>query len=165
MVKEFGPDVKIVLTGISMGAATVLMAAARGLPSNVVGILADCGYNSAKDIMKKTIREMKLPPNLMYPFARLGARVYGKFDLEELSPEEAMKNCPVPVIFFHGDADDFVPSWMSQRNYEACSAPKELVIVPGAGHGLCYPVDPDGYLKAMAKFFTENGVPTQILGD
>ena len=85
--------------------------------------------------------------------------------MRPVAPEEAMKNCPVPVIFFHGDADDFVPSWMSQRNYEACSAPKELVIVPGAGHGLCYPVDPDGYLKAMAKFFTENGVPTQILGD
>lgn len=155
MGKRFGPDVRIYLTGISMGAATVMMAAGKPLPKNVVGVLADCGYSSAKDIIKTVIARMGLPANLSYPFVRLGARLYGHFDLEETSPVEAMKSCTVPVLFFHGDSDDFVPCDMSRINYEACAAKKRLVITPNAAHGLCYPVDPQGYLTAVGEFFGE----------
>ena len=61
MLRHFGPDVKIILTGISMGAATVLMAAGHPLPKNVLGVLADCGYSSARDIIKLVIRKMGFP--------------------------------------------------------------------------------------------------------
>ncbi len=152
-IKYFGPDVKIILTGISMGAATVLMAGGRELPPNVIGILADCGYSSAEAIIKKVIRDMKLPPRLLYPFIKLGARVFGHFDLEETPPIEAVRNCRVPVIFFHGEDDRFVPCSMSRENFEACASRKMLVITPGAGHGLCYPVDTEAYLKALREFF------------
>ena len=75
MIKHFGPDVKIILTGISMGAATVLMAAGKGLPSNVQGILADCGYNSPKDAILHVAKSMHLPAKMLYPFVKLGARL------------------------------------------------------------------------------------------
>ena len=153
-VKHFGPDVKIILTGISMGAATVMMAAGEELPKNVIGILADCGYSSPKEIIKTVIRQMGLPANLLYPFVKLGARLYGKFDLEENSPVEAMRKCTLPVIFFHGEADDYVPCQMSRINYEACASRKKLVTVPGAGHGLSYPADPERYLKELDAFFS-----------
>ena len=153
LIGHFGPDVKIILTGISMGASTVLMAAGKKLPPNVIGVLADCGYNSAKDIMYEVIRSMGLPPAVCYPFVKLGAKLYGHFDLDEYSPQEAMKTCTVPVIFFHGESDDFVPSWMSRANYDACHCRKELVLIPGAGHGLCYPVAPELYLNALHDFF------------
>ena len=55
MLKRFGPEVKIILTGISMGASTVLMAAGQELPGNVVGVLADCGYSSAKKLSRERI--------------------------------------------------------------------------------------------------------------
>ena len=153
MLRHFGPDVKIILTGISMGASTVLMCADKPLPENVIGILADCGYSSAKDIIKEVIRQMKLPPDLSYPFVKLGARIYGHFDLEECSPVEALKKAKVPVIFFHGECDDYVPCEMSRINYEACTSRKKLVTIPDAGHGLSYPVDPEGYLSALREFF------------
>ena len=142
-IHYLGPDAKLILTGISMGAATVLMAAGRELPGNVVGVLADCGYHSAKAIICKCAKDMKLPPKLVYPFIKLGARLYGNFDLEEYSPIEAMQTCKVPVIFFHGDGDDFVPCEMSWENYNACVSPKRLVIMRDAGHGLCYLREPD----------------------
>lgn len=157
-----GPDVKLILTGISMGAATVLMAAGRELPENVVGVLADCGYHSAKAIICKCAKDMKLPPKLVYPFIKLGAKIFGHFDLEEYSPIEAMKSCKLPVIFFHGDADDFVPCEMSWENYNACVSPKKLVITRGAGHGLCYVIEPKQYLQEVADFFSQNGVPTTV---
>lgn len=153
MRRRFGPEVKIILTGISMGASTVLMAAGKPLPENVIGVLADCGYSSAREIIKKVIRQMGLPAELAYPFVKLGARLYGHFNLEETSPAEALKSCTVPVIFFHGENDDYVPCEMSRINYEACAARKRLVTVPGAGHGLSYPVAPETYLNALKEFF------------
>lgn len=153
MLKRFGPDVKIILTGISMGAATVLMAAGHPLPNNVLGVLADCGYSSARDIIKLVVQKMGLPANLSYPFVKLGARLFGHFDLEETSPVEMMRRCTVPVIFFHGENDDYVPCYMSKINFDACPARKKLVTIPGAGHGLSYPVDPKTYLRELQEFF------------
>ena len=153
MVEHFGPEVKILLCGISMGASTVLMAAGNPLPENVIGVLADCGFSTAKDIIKKVIRQMGLPAGICYPFVKLGARLYGHFDLEETSALEAMERCAVPVIFFHGEDDDFVPCEMSRINYEACTARKMLVTIPGADHGLSYPVAPETYLTSLREFF------------
>lgn len=153
MIEHFGPDVKIILTGISMGASTVLTAGGQPLPQNVIGILADCGYTSAKDIIYRVIRQMGLPPKISYPFVKLGARLFGHFDLDETSPIEAVKRCTVPVIFFHGESDDFVPCDMSRENFEACASRKRLVTIPGAGHGLSYAVDPQRYLEELRDFF------------
>ena len=154
-LQHFGENRKLILCGISMGAATVLMAAGKPLPPNVIGVLADCGYTSPREIIRKVIRQMKLPPAICYPFVRLGARLFAGFNLEEDSPLEAAARCQVPVIFFHGEGDDFVPCDMSIRNYEACSGRKKLVTVPGAGHGLAYAVQPQEYLQALREFFPE----------
>lgn len=154
MTKRFGEEQKIILTGISMGAATVMMATAYDLPKNVVGILADCGYTSAESIIKKVMRDMKLPVPLLYPFVKLGARIYGRFDLEENPPVEAMKKCTLPAFFAHGDADDFVPCSMSEENFNACASElKYLEITPGAGHGLCFPKNQERYLKVLKDFY------------
>ena len=151
-IDHFGSDVKLILTGISMGASTVMIAAGQELPKNVVGVLADCGFNSAEDIIKKTIRDMNLPPRLSYPFVRLGALVFGHFDPNETSAMEAMQHCRLPIIFFHGEEDDYVPSWMSKACFEHCASTKKLVVIPGAGHGLSFPVDQEGYLRELRKF-------------
>ncbi len=152
-IREFGPDVRVILTGISMGASTVLLAAGTELPKNVIGVLADCGYTSAREIIQEVIRMMKLPPKLSYPFVRLGARIFGHFDLEAANATKAIENCKVPVIFYHGERDHFVPCYMSKKNYDACPSRKRLVTTPGAGHGLCYLIDPEGYLQAAREFF------------
>lgn len=162
-VKQFGPDVKLVLTGISMGASSVIMAAGKPLPENVVGVLADCGFSSAPKIIKKCAADLKLPPNVIYPFIKLGAKLFGHFDLEEYSPMEALKTCKIPVIFFHGETDDFVPCDMSREMYHACTSPKKLVTIPDAGHGLVYVKDNETYFQAVIEFFNENGVPTTLI--
>jgi pimeloyl-ACP methyl ester carboxylesterase len=153
VISEIDPDAKIILTGISMGAATVMTCSSHDLPANVVGILADCGYTSAEDVIKKVMRDMKLPPKLLYPFVRLGAHVFGGFNIDESSPIESLASSKLPVFFVHGDTDDFVPYEMSVRNYEACASKKVLVTIEGAGHGLCYPVNPEKYIAALHEFF------------
>lgn len=155
-IAKFGPEVKIVITGISMGAATVMMAAGEDLPKNVISVLADCGYTSPKEIICKVVKDMKLPVKVFYPFIKLGARIFGRFDLEETSPIEAMSRCSVPIVFVHGDADAFVPYDMSVRLCEACASEKKtLITINGAGHGLAYPKDPKGYVDQLNKIYDE----------
>lgn len=153
IIENINKDAKIIITGISMGAATVTIAAGEKLPPNVIAALADCGYTSPKAIIKKVIRDLKMPPKLMYPFIKLGAKIYGGFDLEKYSPIESMKKCTVPIIFIHGTGDDFVPYEMSVENFNACTHKvKKLVTVEDAGHGLAYLKDTEGYLRAIREF-------------
>ena len=141
-VKErFGEDKKVILWGISMGAATVLTAAGRDLPENVLGIGADCGYSSTKEILKSVIKGMKLPVEPSYHLVRLGGKLYGGFDVEETSPVEAVKKAKVPILFIHGVDDDFVPCDMTHKNYESCVSDKSIVLVEKAGHGMSYYTD------------------------
>lgn len=149
---RFGAQRPIILAGVSMGATTVLLAAGKPLPPNVVGVLADCGYSTAPAIIKKVIRRMHLPADLLYPLVRLGAVLYGGFDPNKADCPKALAQATLPVIFFHGETDDFVPCEMSRENYAACAAPKRLVTTPGAGHGLCYPADEEGYIEAVREF-------------
>lgn len=151
-VRRLGEDVTIYVGGVSMGATTVLLASAKELPPQVRGVLADCGYTNAPDIIKKVIKQLHLPAAPLYPLVRLGALIFGGFDPNKADATEAVKHSRLPILFYHGDTDDFVPCEMSRQNYDACTAEKRLVIVPGAGHGLCYPVDPDGYVKALKEF-------------
>ena len=161
LIADQGEDVKIILTGISMGAATVMIAAGRELPRQVVGVIADCGFSSAREIIYEVMRGMKLPPRVFYPFVKLGARLFGHFDLEETTAAEAMKHCRLPVFFIHGEDDRFVPCSMSRQCYENCAGPKYLFTVPKAGHGMGYLVDTDGYRRALTKFSRENGIPIE----
>ena len=153
MLTHFGTDIRIILTGISMGASTVLIASGMDLPKNVSGILADCGFHSAKDVICSVARSMHLPYKILYPFVKFAASIYGHFDLEEFSAVEAVRDSKVPILFFHGLDDDYVPYYMSQLNYEACASRKKLVLIPGAGHGLSFPVAPETYLDEMRNFF------------
>ena len=154
-VSQRWPECSIILAGVSMGAGTVVMATARDLPKNVIGVLADCGYTSPKDIIKKVIAvDLKLPANLAYPFVQLGARLFGGFNIDELAPIDAVRNTPVPILFIHGADDTFVPTQMSVLCHEANPTSTRLHIIPGAGHGLAYPVDQEGYIKAARDFFS-----------
>lgn len=151
-VERFGEDTEIVLSGVSMGAATVLMASDLGLPKNVKAIVADCGYSSPKAIINKVMRDSGLPDKLMYPFVWLGAMVFGKFNLTESSAVSAVPESDVPILIIHGGADDFVPCYMAEEIYKACRSEKKLLIVPGAGHGMSYLVDKDLYEKTVKDF-------------
>lgn len=141
--------------GVSMGCTTVLLAAGEGLPERVFAVLADCGYTRTKDIICQVIRQMGLPAKLLYPLVRLGAVLYGGFDPNKTDAVAAMERCSVPVIFYHGDADDFVPHTMGVENHAACAAPKRFVTIAGAGHGLCFPADKETYVRELKAFLQE----------
>lgn len=159
-VKRFEGNCKVYLSGISMGGATVLMAAGLKLPLQVKGIIADCAFTSPWDIMAYVIKmEFNLP---VFPFlyiADIISRRKAGFRFKECSTVNSMKDNQIPVLFIHGGKDTFVPVNMSYQSYEACTAPKQLLIVEGAAHGTSHLVEPERYRRAVTEFMEkwENG--------
>lgn len=151
-IERFGKDVPIILSGLSMGAATVLMVTDLDVPKNVRGIIADCPYSSPKEIIMKVAKEMHFPPRLMLPFIWLGGFLFGQFNLFESSAKKAIKNCDIPILILHGDADELVPFEMSQAMLSSGAKDITLESFAGAGHGLSYIIIPDKYEKVVFKF-------------
>ena len=151
-VKRFGDRVQILLAGISMGAATVLMASGLGLPRQVRGILADCPFTSPAEIIREFGAAKGLPMIAAFPLAELAARVFGGFSLDEADAVEAVKKAKVPILLLHGEADDIVPCGMSRAIAEANPRMTERHTFPGAGHGLSYLADTERYTRLVTAF-------------
>ena len=150
-VERFGADIEIILYGISMGAATVLMAAGLDLPENVKGIIADCPYSSPRDIIRKVAKDMHMPDRLSWPFVKIGGRVYGGFDVDETDAARAVKQAKVPILIIHGESDSFVPCEMSDIVSENPALITRCTF-PGADHGFSYLVDTPRYRKIVTDF-------------
>ena len=145
VLKRFGNETQILLYGVSMGAATVLMASGLELPANVKGIVADCPYSVPMDIILHVGKSNPLPQWLIRPFVILGAKIYGGFDIQEADATEAVKNTKVPILILHGAADDFVPAVMSEQAQLSNPSMIRRETFPGAGHALSYLSDTPRY--------------------
>lgn len=145
------------LYGISMGAATVLLASVLKLPENVKGVLADCGYTSGNDILHDVFKDSyKVKPRLMTKVLDLYAGRLGHFHLKDCDVRRALLNAKLPVRFMHGLEDDFVFPRNTQRNYDACSVEdKDILWVEGAGHACAAVCGGERYLAYMDAFFAE----------
>ena len=152
IAKRF-PSLPIVLEGLSMGATTVLMASDLELPENVKCIIADCGFTSPKEIFDHVAKNMyHFPPALCVPaFTYLFKRETG-LAANSFSTLDSLKKTSLPVLFIHGEADNFVPCEMSRRGAEACASEHTIVTVPGASHGRSYLVDREKCDKALDNF-------------
>ena len=148
---RFGCEPPIFLYGISMGGATVLMAPQEQLPGNVKGIIADCPYANAMEIILHVAKSMPIPLWLTKPFVILGARIFGRFDIRETDARKELPHAKIPVLIIHGEADGFVPAEMS--DLASCN-PQYITrhTFPGADHGISYLVDPQRYRKIVMEF-------------
>ncbi len=144
----------IIYSGLSMGAATTMYVAGQDYPKNTVGFIADCGFTSPKEIISQVFKQMtKLPA---WPFlwsTELFARLFAGFSLDEMHTTRTLKDNKLPIILVHGLADDFVPSSMTQRSFDACGGEKELLLVEGAGHGVSFGKAEEEYEALVMAFF------------
>jgi fermentation-respiration switch protein FrsA (DUF1100 family) len=165
-VARFGPDVKILLKGVSMGAATVIMASSLDLPSNVRGIVADCAFSTPEAIIRKVCRDMGIPDRLGFPFIRIAARLFGHFSIIDGGAVEAVRHTRIPLFLAHGEADDFVPFEMGEEIFAACASPDKVFFpVKGAGHGLAFFFEREAYEAAAKDFQQRVLTPDQPAAD
>ena len=151
---NYEKDLPILIAGISLGGATVLMASDMEYPPQVRGILADCGFSSAYDIINHVGgRFFHMPEHPMCDGINLYCRLKFGFDLRDHAAIDAVKTAKLPILFVHGKKDNFVPWKMSIDMYEACTGRKELWLVDNAGHGKSFLEQPQEYIRKVEEFF------------
>ncbi len=144
---------EIVLHGQSMGGAAALMTAGEELPDQVKAVISDCAYSSVWDIFARKLKDWYGvgPFPILYETNWI-FQIRGGYSLQKASVLDQVAKSRVPILFIHGEADDFVPASMARELYEQAAGPKELLTVPGAGHGLSNYVDPDAYYDTVFAF-------------
>ncbi len=155
-LERFG-DIPMVISGVSMGGATVLMASGLDLPKNVKCIVADCPYSSPEEIIRSECTKAGIPPVLGMPFIKLGALIFGNLKLSG-GAEEAVRHTKVPVLILHGEADNFVPCDMSRKIKAANPEMVTLETFPDAAHGYSYIRHTEKYESVSKEFFRKHGV-------
>ncbi len=120
----FGNEKPLFLHGISMGCASVLMSLELDLPKNVRGVVADCGFTTPREIIWKVLsRDKKLPTaNFIMKIGDFFARHLADFSFDGASTLDAIEKNKkreeqIPILFFHGGKDDFVPIDMTGKNF------------------------------------------------
>lgn len=153
--ERFGKDTPIILSGTSMGAATVVMATALPTPDNVLGVIADSPYSSPSEILKQYCKDRLIPVWLIYPFIKMAARFLGGFNLEQSDAIEAVGVSAVPILIIHGDDDHLVPCTMGAKIHELSNDCTRLKLFIGADHCLSYIIESQLYEKAVLDFLRQ----------
>lgn len=149
-------DLPVYLYGVSMGSSAVCLCADQK-QIDVRGIIADCGYSSAYQIMTDCCRSwFHIPGYPLIWFVDFWSILIAHAPLFTANVKKALQESNIPVLLIHGTDDDFVLPKHAKINYEACSSEKKkLVWIKGAGHAVSSLHDPDEYQKALHAFFME----------
>ena len=148
---------QVILSGLSMGASTMMYLADRQLPENVKGIIVDCGFSSPAAIISsvfKRVTHFSAAPVIW--IADICARIFGGFSLYEKDSRKILRKNKLPIIMVHGKADEFVPCYMTQQGYENCAGEKKLLLVDEAGHGLSFLYAPQEYIQTVKQFIKDH---------
>ena len=156
MIEKIGDDAQILLHGNSMGGATVCMMSGLNLPPQVKGIASDCAFTSAKEVFTHVLHSMYHLPAFPLLYVLEGiARLRAGVSLRGADTRQALQKTRLPVLFLHGEADDFVPLSMTEENYRACAGKKAQYLVPEAGHAQSFARDTQGCEKAIRRFLED----------
>ncbi len=150
------PDSKITLFGVSMGAATAMLAAARSDIANVTSLVEDCGYSNVVDIINLfndvILHQDQSTVDMMMPVSE---SLTG-YNLEDAAPINSISAAKMPTLFITGSKDSVVAGSMLPALYNASGAEvKEQFIVEGATHGMAGMYDPVGYSNTTFRFLAE----------
>ena len=153
-VLKWDSEAQIVLLGVSMGAATVLMASGEAnLPQNVKAIVSDCAYtDAAAEFRSQSQDVIHVPAFPIVNIASLFCNWMSGYSFKEASPLEAVKKSHTPTLFIHGEADAFVPYAMLEPLYTAAACEKQKLSVPNATHGNSAGTDPALYWSTVEDF-------------
>lgn len=152
----YGDSIQMVVHGISMGGATTMMISGEPQPYYVKCFIDDCGYTSVWEQFSKELKEQfGLPPfPLMYTSSWL-CDMTKDWNFQEASALKQVAQCTLPMLFIHGDKDDYVPTWMVYELYKVKPEPKELWIVPHADHAKSYLLNRKEYTEKVKQFTSQ----------
>ncbi len=160
--EKLGDNTRVLLHGISMGAATVMMMCGEsGLPKNVRCAIEDCGYTTARGSFiyhMMVDKSMRLLPfkNLVVSAGSVCAKIKAGYWFAQADSRPALKRSTTPMLFIHGTHDLVVPFDMMRELYDSCGSDKKMLIVENADHGVSYFIDTPAYENAVDGFIEKH---------
>lgn len=146
-----GKNSIIGIHGESMGAATALQYIDINKYADF--IIEDCGFCSLRELLMRKAKNISIILYPFYYFASLEAKLRAKFIFSDIRPIDMVEKSKIPIMFIHGDKDDFIPCDMSVKMYEAKEVgDKAMYIAKGAAHARAIEVDKSSYEKEVFKF-------------
>lgn len=158
IIEKTGDDTEIVMHGVSMGAATVLMASGeKDLQPNVKAVVADSPYTSVYDMFDYQLERMfHLPAFPVLPSTSVVTKMKAGYSLSEASALDQVKKAEVPILYIHGNADTFVPTKMTEELLENTKSEAEMITFDGAGHGEAFVTQEDRYVSKLNEFLEKH---------
>ncbi|MCR4616688.1 MAG: alpha/beta hydrolase [Lachnospiraceae bacterium] len=153
---RFGEDITLGLHGESMGSG--LTNTALKYSPKVSFVVSDCGYCDLPYLLKYLVNKTLHLPGFLEVFASLATRIMYGYFFGRVRPIEQIKENEIPICFFHGEDDDFIPCEHAKRLHEANKGYSELHLVPGAGHAMSIITDEESYTKHVKEFLVRIGI-------
>jgi Prolyl oligopeptidase family. len=155
LIAQKGENIQIALHGISMGAATILMAASEVelLPKQVKIAISDCGFTSMDEQTRHLGKGMNVPfMNIILPVTSEICKLLAKYSFAAPAPIKLVEKVKVPILFIHGTADSYVPTEMVHRLYNKATCEKKLLLIENARHACSYYIDSAKYMNAISDY-------------
>ena len=149
------PEARIILHGMSMGAATTLMTTGEYLPDQVKCAIADSSFTTLREQFASAYRLYKgsfVPIPIALALSRIIILIRSGFDIDDVKPISAVERSKTPTLFIHGDDDTYIDPHMCSRLYEAAKCPKQYCMILGAEHIECVVRDPVNYWNKVDAF-------------
>lgn len=158
------PQAEILLHGVSMGAATVLMATGGPLPTQVKCAVSDSSYTSMEQELHHVLTRYRrslasgidLPAGVALALLRQTVLRRDGYDIREVSPLRAVERSVTPTLFIHGGHDLLVPPAMMPRLYQAAACPKARMWIAEGEHAACLGTDPTRYWAGVERFLARH---------
>lgn len=157
MAHEIWGDDFLVVHGVSMGAATTMMLSGDDLPAYYRAFVEDCGYSSVWDQFAHNLKDsFHLPPFPVLNSASIVCKNKYGWSFKEASSVNQLAKSERPMLFIHGDKDDFVPFEHLQKNYDAkVKGYKEMWVAPGSEHAMAFKDHPVEYTQHVRDFLAK----------
>jgi len=141
---KLGEDIIVGLHGESMGAGIVLQNIA--IDHRIKFCIEDCGYSDAEALFKHRLEK---DYNIKrFPLIKLSSKITKMrvgWEFKDVSPITTLPMVKIPILFIHGDEDDYVPTFMCKQMYKIKKGYKDIYIASNAGHAEVYWKNKDEY--------------------
>ncbi|QAA30223.1 alpha/beta hydrolase [Clostridium manihotivorum] len=155
VIEKIGDDALIGVHGESMGGGTVLQYIA--IDPRVSFCIDDCGYSDTAELfnhrLKNDFKPLRHLP--LVPLASVATKITRGWKFSDVKPINMINKNSTPILFIHGDKDDYVPTKMSHDLYNAKTGFKDIYIAPNAGHAQAFTSNPYEYERRVDKFLKD----------
>jgi hypothetical protein len=154
LYNNLGKGIIVGLHGESMGAGTALQNIE--IDTRIKFCIDDCGYSDAEDLfIHRLAKDYNIKKIFLIKLASRICKMRAGWSFKDVSPITSLPKVSIPILFIHGEKDDYVPIFMCKQMYSVKNGYKDIYIAQGAGHAQSYSQNSNEYEKRVHSFLKD----------